>query len=187
MQLVYVACLVKLVVHLLSLIHLASSRRLLLEVVVLNAMYMLAPPLLAFAIYFNLYHSQRHVVRVMRMSTWKASPGCTGAVVVIFTLLSTVILAVWYCGMQLTTSKMILDARPMLRPMFIVISVITVPHMVLVHEVVANGDKLETGRPLPEHCGDFKDGSGAGMAGVAGEVEEHRGPWAGDLEKGARQ
>merc|ERR1711990_954897 len=138
MQCVYCMCTFSFLVHLISSAQMGSSRSLLLELLALNLMYYMAPPLLAFAVYFNLYHSQRHVVRVMQMGTWRASNRLSLMVAITFTVLSTVILGLWYWFGQLSTRAMVLDARPLLRPMFIVISVLTVPHMVLVHEVVTN-------------------------------------------------
>merc|ERR1711924_36962 len=77
MQAVYAIALVSLLVRLFTSLHLLSARNLLIEVVTLNLLYFFAPPLLAFAVYFNLYHSQRHVVRVMRMRTWQVSFSAT--------------------------------------------------------------------------------------------------------------
>merc|ERR1711924_538311 len=167
MQVGYAVCLAYVVVHLLCQLHLASAQRLLLEMVVINLMYYAAPPLLAFAIYFNLYHSQRHVVRVMRMRTWQASGRMTIAVGAIFTVLATAILGLWYWGSQVTTRSMVLDARPLVRPMFIVISVLTVPHMVLVHEVVTGGEHKGQGK---HHEG---DGVQLSSHQYPGKHEEH--------------
>merc|ERR1711907_118390 len=144
MQMGYAVALVAFVVQLLSQLHMASARRLLLEVVAVNLLYYVAPPLLAFTIYFNLYHSQRHVVRVMQMRTWQASFRDTLVVGVAFTMLFTTILGVWYYLGQVSTSGMMKDASPLVRPMFIVISVMTVPHMVLVNDVLTHGgDRLQ--------------------------------------------
>merc|ERR1711871_873498 len=141
MQGCYVVALVSVVTHLVSNLQLASARNLLLEIVSINLMYYVAPPLLAFAVYFNLYHSQRHVLRVMKMSTWRASGRDTLLVGAVFTVLSTAILGMWYYGSQVTTSSMMMNASPLVRPMFIVFSVLTVPHMVLVHEHCAHGEQ----------------------------------------------
>jgi len=139
MQAGYAICTIYLLVHLLSSLHLESAQQLLLEIIALNFMYYAAPPLLAFMIYFNIYHSQRHLVRVMRMNTWRASSRVTLCVGLAFTLLATLILGLWYSSIQAPTTgyAMTVDARPLLRPVFIVISVLTVPHMVLTHEVVS--------------------------------------------------
>jgi len=143
MQVGYAICTCLFIVHLLSVLHSSSAQLLLLELVALNVMYYVAPPLLAFAVYFNLYHSQRHVVRVMQMNSWRASNRLSLMVATTFTLLSTIILGLWYWSGQLSRWAVIQDARPLLRPMFVVISVLTVPHMFLVHEVVSTGRRGE--------------------------------------------
>ena len=150
MQIGYAVCTVYLLVHLSTFLHLQSAQQLLLEVAVLNFMYYAAPPLLAFMVYFNIYHSQRHLTRVMGMNTWQASSRVTVMVGMSVTLLATLILGLWYSGIQATapfiqatTYSLLLDARPLLRPVFIVISSITVPHMVLVHEVFSKTPSSE--------------------------------------------
>merc|ERR1712086_314365 len=97
----------------------------------------------AFMVYFNIYHSQRHLVRVTGMSTWQASSRVTVMVGMSVTLLATLILGLWYSGIQATAYSLLLDARPLLRPVFIVISSISVPHMVLVHEVFSKTPSSE--------------------------------------------
>jgi len=167
MQVGYAVCTTYFLVHLLTSLHLGSSQRLLLEVAALNAMYYTAPPLLAFMVYFNVYHCQRHMVRVMGMNTWQASSRVTMIVGVVVTLLATFALGLWYSGIQAaapfvqaSADSFWLDARPMLRPVFIIISSITVPHMVLVHQVFSkspNGDFENTVVEEKQELMDKKD------------------------------
>merc|ERR1711966_457824 len=124
MQLVYVVCIVNMVVKLLFSLQLPSARKLLLEILTLNLMYYFASPLMAFTVYFNLYHSQRHVERVSQMSTWTVKLQLMRRVEVVFTCLATAALIAWICTTRLSTLTVIFDARPLLRPTFVVISVL---------------------------------------------------------------
>lgn len=103
------------------------------EMVVVNALFYVCPPLLAFGVYFNVFHSLRHIIRVAEFAPrLVASRGKT--IALLFTLLAVVPmlgLGVWR-GVTIEGEAAGQWAAQWLRVVFMGLSVLTTPHMVLV-------------------------------------------------------
>jgi len=103
----------------------------LVEVCLLNALFRVCPPLVAFAIYFNAFHSLRHIIRVA-----KFSPQLVAArgrsVAVVFTMLAVVPILVISTWSGKSVSSGVAWLEDSVRLLFMALSVLTTPHMVVV-------------------------------------------------------
>jgi Brp/Blh family beta-carotene 15,15'-monooxygenase len=107
---------------------LTNSGLLVLEFVTVDSLFRWCPPLLAFTIYFNLFHSLRHMIRVAEYSyTRIINRG--KPIMLLFTLLTILPLLVTSHIMSLNEDFI----EKNLKLIFIGLSVLTTPHMVIVN------------------------------------------------------
>jgi Brp/Blh family beta-carotene 15,15'-monooxygenase len=101
---------------------------------VLAALFGVVPPLVAFSVYFGLWHSLGHILELLRFFRRRAAEPATLSAfyreAALFTLLPFVGLGALY---WLTQSVGLQDQ--MIALLFIVIAVMTLPHMVIVERL----------------------------------------------------
>ncbi len=104
-----------------------------LNVVVLTALFGFVHPLIAFAVYFGLWHSLGHIlelIRFFRNQGQKLSIVDFYQKAALFTVLSFVLLGGLYAGLQAFG-----DRDEMIALLFILIAVMTLPHMIIVERL----------------------------------------------------
>jgi len=111
----------------------AALRRELLSVVVLSLLFGTVHPLVAFAVYFGFWHSLGHILELIRFFNQHDQP--TSLVdfyrkATLFTLLSFVLLGALYAAANAFSTPM-----EMIALLFILISVMTLPHMIIVERL----------------------------------------------------
>ena len=113
-------------------IHEDHSMLVAIELAVVNTLYRWCPPLVAFAIYFNFFHSLRHIMRVAEFAPETVAKRGK-AVAALFTLLATlpmVAVALW--NAEEFGAVGVAWIENSIKMIFIGLSVLTTPHMVLV-------------------------------------------------------
>jgi Brp/Blh family beta-carotene 15,15'-monooxygenase len=104
-----------------------------LNVVVLAPLFLWVHPLAAFAVYFGLWHSLGHILELLRFFRAQGrSMGIGGFYrkAALFTVLSFVLLGALYAGL-----RAIGDRLEMIALLFILIAVMTLPHMIIVERL----------------------------------------------------
>lgn len=137
MYIIYVCCTISFALHLITSVAPSTSRWVLLELAALISLYYIATPLTAFAVHFNLYHARRHVVRVMRMQP--QSLGDYKKSILVATVVTAIPLFVLFAWVANTTKKeshITIDATAWVRPLFVILGTLTLPHGVLVHQTM---------------------------------------------------
>jgi len=100
-----------------------------LELVVLYSAFCRLPALVALPLYYCVYHSTRHYIRVPALTS--ASRGSVVAAAVFFTALSLVLIAIFYVAEQ--WAGMPGDLSIVVKVGIIGVSAMTCPHLVVVH------------------------------------------------------
>ena len=95
-----------------------------LEFVTIDSLFRWCPPLLAFTIYFNLFHSVRHMLRVTEYSYARVL--ARGKMIILLFSLLTILPIIGF------NANRILELEGSLKTIFIGLSVLTTPHMVIV-------------------------------------------------------
>jgi len=105
-----------------------------LNLAVLTALFVLVHPLAAFAVYFGLWHSLGHILELLRFFRRRHDEPTTLAgfyrQATLFTGLSFVLLGMLYVGGQAVG-----DRTEMIALLFILIAVMTLPHMIIVERL----------------------------------------------------
>ncbi len=105
-----------------------------LNVAVLSALFGFVPPLVAFAVYFGLWHSLGHILELLRFFERRGGEPTTVPAfywhAAIFTILPFAGLGLWYWAIQAWGST-----DQMIALLFIAIAVMTLPHMIIVERV----------------------------------------------------
>lgn len=104
-----------------------------LTVGLLAALFVTVPPLVAFSVYFALWHSLGHILELIRFFRREGQDmSLVGFYrnAALFTVLSFVMLGALYVGLQA-----IGDRQEMIALLFILIAVMTLPHMVIVERM----------------------------------------------------
>jgi beta-carotene 15,15'-dioxygenase len=99
------------------------------EVGVLAVVYLALPPLLAFSVYFGLYHSVAHILRMRRLSA--GSQTSAWWAVLALTWLAMAGLA-WAMGLQTSWQALQVDTAAVLRWLIVALTAVTLPHLILV-------------------------------------------------------
>jgi Brp/Blh family beta-carotene 15,15'-monooxygenase len=111
----------------------SDLRRELLNVVVLGLLFYSVHPLVAFAVYFGFWHSLSHILELIRFLNWQDRPAPLVAFyrkATLFTVLSFVLLGALYAAGGAFGTEM-----EMIALLFILISVMTLPHMLIVERL----------------------------------------------------
>lgn len=111
----------------------ADLGRELLSVVVLGLLFYAVHPLVAFAVYFGFWHSLSHILELIRFLDWQDRPAPLAAFyrkATLFTVLSFVLLGALYAAADAFGTEM-----EMIALLFILISVMTLPHMLIVERL----------------------------------------------------
>lgn len=104
-----------------------------LNVAVLAPLFLLVSPLVAFSIYFGLWHSLGHILELIRFFRTRGTSMTLAGFyrqAALFTVLSFVLLGVLYAGAQAVG-----DREEMIALLFILIAVMTLPHMLIVERM----------------------------------------------------
>ena len=104
-----------------------------LNVGVLTALFGLVHPLVAFAVYFGLWHSLGHILELIQFFRRRGEAMSIGGFyrsAALFTVLSFVLLGGLYAGLQAFG-----DREEMIALLFILIAVMTLPHMIIVERL----------------------------------------------------
>jgi len=112
-----------------------------LNVLVLTALFGLVHPLVAFAVYFGLWHSLGHIlelIRFFRHQGQKMSIVDFYQKAALFTGLSFVLLAGLYAGLHAFGSR-----EEMIALLFILIAVMTLPHMIIVERLYRQRERRD--------------------------------------------
>mmetsp|Transcript_14241 Transcript_14241/g.32369 ORF Transcript_14241/g.32369 Transcript_14241/m.32369 type:complete len:361 (+) Transcript_14241:198-1280(+) len=112
----------------------ARSLLLIVELSCLFSAFAILPPLVGLTLYYNVYHSSRHYLRVTELSDASAQSSLAAAVG--FTALALVLIGIFFAFEQARgLSGTLTDLDLMLRVGIIAVSAMTAPHMVVVHHV----------------------------------------------------
>lgn len=104
-----------------------------LNVVVLTALFGLVHPLVAFSVYFGLWHSLGHILELIQFFRRRGEALSIGGFyrhAALFTVLSFVLLGALYAGLQAFGNR-----DEMIALLFILIAVMTLPHMIIVERL----------------------------------------------------
>ena len=127
------------------------------EMVFINMLFRFCPPLIAFAVYFNAFHSLRHIIRVTRFSPQLvAKRGATVAAVFTLVCVVPIFCIIRWNGHADSPAGAAAPSRGdisfWLRAAFIGLSVVTTPHMFLVGLLhfteKKNGEPSDAALPL---------------------------------------
>lgn len=113
----------------------------LLNVAVLGVLFCTVHPLVAFAVYFGFWHSLSHILELIRFLNWQDQSAPLVAFyrqATLFTVLSFVLLGALYAAGDAFGTEM-----EMIALLFILISVMTLPHMLIVERLY----QRQRGRP----------------------------------------
>lgn len=120
------------------------------NVAVLTALFVWVHPLVAFSVYFALWHSLGHILELIRF--FRARGESMSLVdfyreAALFTLLSFVLLGALYAGLQAFG-----DRQEMVALLFILIAVMTLPHMIIVEQMYRQRERqLPSPMSSPSH------------------------------------
>jgi Brp/Blh family beta-carotene 15,15'-monooxygenase len=108
-------------------------RRQLIGIGTLSALFVLAEPLIGFAIYFGLWHSLQHIKALQRLLGREGSPLSTGD----FARIAAPRTAISLAGLALLVAGAVATGRydAVLPIVIVVLSVLTLPHMVIVERL----------------------------------------------------
>ena len=107
-----------------------TAKTLWIELAVLIALNILLSPLMAFALFFGIYHSGAHILRMRQMHLREGKPWQDGllAATVVLTWLGLAAL-LWWMGDQTFVRQ---DAALLLRWLVVALAAVTLPHLILI-------------------------------------------------------
>ena len=112
-------------------LHKNQSVMILLEIFIVQTLFRISPPLVAFGIYFNFFHSLRHIVRVGEFAPEMVEKHGR-KVALLFTLLAiTPMLVVVFWNTNNMTLTLVWIEKSV-KIIFMGLSILTTPHMILV-------------------------------------------------------